>query len=459
MQIEELAFVDPIQAFAPLARRPWSMLFDSSQSDSDLGRYAFICANPVQTLTCQDGAVRLNGREAPGDPFTALESLMRRHTRPAQAGRPPFQGGAAGYLGYELGGFLERLPSPRDDTMGLPDMALGFYDAVLAFDLINRRAWLIWHEDMDSGAPARAAELRHCMTSPQALPGVAWPVVSSWTVNFSRAEYQQAVARVMDYILDGDIFQANIALRFELALPENFDGFAYYRRLREVNPAPFAAFLAMGDYAVASSSPERFLRLAANRVETRPIKGTRARGATPAQDAQQANALLTSEKDRAENIMIVDLLRNDLSRVCEDGSVEVTALCQLESFTAVHHLVSTVTGKLRAGLGPVDVLRAAFPGGSITGAPKIRAMQIISEIEPHRRGPYCGAIGYIGLDGAMDMNVAIRTVVLGKTRAVLHAGGGVVADSLPAAEYLECLDKARAMLAAFGVNADYNAHE
>jgi len=270
-------------------------------------------------------------------------------------------------------------------------------------------------------------------------------------VNFTRPKYEQAVKRVIEYILDGDIFQANIAMRFNVALPENFKRFDYYRRLRSINPAPFAAFFELGEFAIASSSPERFMRLAGNRIEARPIKGTRPRGINPAEDAALAKALCESEKDRAENIMIVDLLRNDLSRVCEDGSVDVPALCALESFASVHHLVSTVTGTLRPGLGAVDVLRAAFPGGSITGAPKIRAMQIISEIEPHARGAYCGAIGYIGFDGAMDMNIAIRTVVLEKQRAVFHAGGGIVADSVPASEYAECYDKARALLTALGV--------
>lgn len=454
MQVEELAFSDPIQAFAPLARRPWSMLFDSSLPGGGIGRFAFICADPFLTLSCKDGVTRLNGRDQGGGPFDNLAVLLRSHARPSMPNLPPFQGGAAGYFGYELGGLLERLPPPSAGPMDLPDMAVGFYDAVLAFDVIARRAWLIQHPGMDARTAGRAAALRHCLTQPAALPPLAAPATLSCEMNFTRDAYQRAVQKVIGYILAGDIFQANIALRFDISVPENFDRFAFYQRLRALNPAPFAAFLGMDLYAIASSSPERFLRLAGNQLETRPIKGTRPRGATPGQDAALASELVTSEKDRAENVMIVDLMRNDLSRVCEDGSVEVAALCQLESFASVHHLVSAVTGKLRPGLGPVDALRAAFPGGSITGAPKIRAMQIIAEIEPHRRGPYCGAIGYIGFDGSMDMNIAIRTVLLGQGRAVFHAGGGVVADSTPAAEYTECLDKARALLAAFGVAPD-----
>ncbi len=451
MQVEEFAFADPIEVFAPLAHRPWSLLFDSSRMDANLGQYAFICADPFLALTCNKGVPAVNGQVQIGDPFMLLEKLLRQFARPAMPGLPPFQGGAGGYLGYELGGLLEQLPVPQSNDMGLPDMAVGFYDVVLAFDLITRRAWLMAQDDMDARTSERAQILRQCIAQAQPLPELVNAAALSWTVNFTRPKYEQAVKRVIEYILDGDIFQANIAMRFNVALPENFKRFDYYRRLRSINPAPFAAFFELGEFAIASSSPERFMRLAGNRIEARPIKGTRPRGINPAEDAALAKALCESEKDRAENIMIVDLLRNDLSRVCEDGSVDVPALCALESFASVHHLVSSVTGTLRPGLGAVDVLRAAFPGGSITGAPKIRAMQIISEIEPHARGPYCGAIGYIGFDGAMDMNIAIRTVVLEKQRAVFHAGGGIVADSIPACEYAECYDKARALLTALGV--------
>ena len=454
MLVEELAFADPVQVFAPLAQQPWSMLFDSSRIDQVSGRFAYICADPFLTLTYRDGELCRNGKPQPGDPLDCLEKLLQQHVRPAHADLPPFQGGAAGFFGYELGGLLERLPPPRPGDMpgdlDVPDMAVGFYDAVLAFDLIARRCWLIRHEDMDGGADARADALRACMR-PRPCVTENLPAPPAWTVNFTRADYQRAVEKVIGYILAGDIFQANIAMRFRVTLPEKFSRFGFYRRLRELNPAPFAAFLEMGTYAVASSSPEMFLRLANGKLETSPIKGTRPRGQTPELDTELAYVLINSEKDRAENIMIVDLLRNDLSRVCDDGSVDVPRLCELESFATVHHLVSTVTGKLRQGLGAVDVLRAAFPGGSITGAPKIRAMQIIAEIEPHRRGPYCGAIGYVGFDGAMDMNIAIRTVVLGAHNAVFHAGGGVVVDSNPSAEYAECYDKARALLAAFAI--------
>jgi para-aminobenzoate synthetase component 1 len=266
--------------------------------------------------------------------------------------------------------------------------------------------------------------------------------------NFTRGRYEAAVQRVIDYIHAGDIFQANLSQRFSAALPAALEPYDLYRRLRARNPASFAAFLKLGDVTIASASPERFLRLKEGQVETRPIKGTRPRGATPEEDRALAAALCASEKDRAENVMIVDLLRNDLSRVCRDGTVEVPALCALQTLPTVFHLVSTVTAALRPGMAATDLIAACFPGGSITGAPKIRAMEIIAELEPTRRGPYCGSIGYIGFDGSMDTSITIRTYALRGRQVTFQAGGGIVADSRPAEEYEETLAKARALIGA-----------
>lgn len=446
--VEEVAFKDPLRTFAPFASRPWSVFLDSARPDGRMGRHAFICIEPFLTLTVRGGHVYVDGKQQSGDPFDLLQDLLARHSRPALPDLPPFQGGAAGFLGYELGGYLERLPPPGPSETDLPDLALGFYDTVLAFDLIDRRAWIFSAEPN-----SRADEIRQALQAADNVPAEfsAIEKANAWTSNFTADSYRRAIARTIDYILAGDIFQANIAQRFAVTLPTDFDRFGFYRQLRGTNPAPFAAFMELGGTAVASSSPERFLTVRDGTVETRPIKGTRPRHPDPVQDAALADALQTSEKDRAENVMIVDLLRNDLSRVCADNTVEVPELCTLESYATVHHLVSAVTGQLRPGKGPVDLLRAAFPGGSVTGAPKVRAMEIIAEIEPHRRGPYCGGIGYIGFDGTMDMNVAIRTVTLGAGKAIFHAGGGIVADSDPQAEYAESLDKARALFAAFGL--------
>jgi aminodeoxychorismate synthase component I len=265
---------------------------------------------------------------------------------------------------------------------------------------------------------------------------------------FTRSEYLQAVERVRQYILTGDIFQANLSQRFEAPWPG--DPFEFYRRLTAANPAPFAAYFQGDGYTIASASPERFLRVDPDgQVETRPIKGTRRRGETPAEDRRLADELLASAKDRAENVMIVDLLRNDLSKVCRPGSVDVPALCALESHPTVHHLESIVTGRLEEGRSAADLLRAAFPGGSITGAPKVRAMEILAELEPVARGVYCGAIGWLSVTGAMDTSIAIRTVTLQGGRATFHAGGGIVADSAPALEYQETLDKAAGIRRAF----------
>lgn len=452
--VEEIAYLDPVQAFAPWAMQPWSMLFDSAQADAARGRYSFICVSPFQTLVAQGNQLFIDGLAVEGDPFAMLERALKRCARPHIPGLPPFQGGAAGYIGYEMGGYLEKLPAPCTDDMAMPDMALGFFDQIIAFDGQSRRAWIIAQDCAAPHAAQRLSQLRSNLQAAQrrSLPPLAQDLdIAGWTANMTQSGYENAARQVIDYILAGDIFQANIAQRFAVKLGGGFERFAFYRRLREINPAPFAAFLEMGEFALASSSPERFLHLQNGLVEARPIKGTRPRGATAAQDEKLARELVCSEKDRAENVMIVDLLRNDLSRVCEDGSVDVPALCALETYASVHHLVSSVTGRVRADLGAVDVLRAAFPGGSITGAPKIRAMQIIAQQEPNRRGPYCGGIGYFGFDGAMDMNIAIRTIVMNRQQAVFHAGGGVVADSVPRAEYYESLDKARALFAAFGI--------
>jgi len=370
-------------------------------------------------------------------------------------GLPPFQGGVAGFLGYEFGRRLERLPRPRSDDLDLPDAWLGAYTWVVAWDHESGRAWLMARGE--GGKPERDLEERVRFLlerlgspAPGRAPGTAAPVAAPpFQSGFTRHEYLRAVERVREYILAGDIFQANLSQRFEAPWPA--DQFEFYRRLTEVNPAPFAAFFRGDGFTVASASPERFLKVDADgTVETRPIKGTRPRGATPEQDRRLAEELQASEKDRAENVMIVDLLRNDLSKVCRPGSVRVPALCALRSHPTVHHLESIVTGRLEEGRTAADLLRAAFPGGSITGAPKVRAMEILAELEPVARGVYCGAIGWLSVTGAMDTSIAIRTVTLRDGRACFHAGGGIVADSDPAAEYQETLDKGAGIRRAFG---------
>jgi para-aminobenzoate synthetase component 1 len=386
------------------------------------GAWSRTFRNPVAVLRCKDGRGTLARAGAPeqaveGDPFGVLDALL--------AEEPHLT--AAGYWGYDLRYHLERLPRLAVDDLGLPDLCVGLFAASAE----SSRAREGTAAPALLGSPTR-------VTGESEGPGV---------FGVDRAAYQAKVRRVLDYIAAGDCYQVNLAHRLEASL-ENASAAALFQRLRAASPAPYAAYLDCGDHQVLSSSPELFLRVAAGRVVTRPIKGTRPRGGTPSEDAAHAAELLGSAKDRAELVMIVDLERNDLGRVCEYGSVRVARLCELESFAQVHHLVATVEGRLRPGVTPLQALRAAFPGGSITGAPKIRAMEIIEELEPVRRGVYTGAIGWVDGAGNGEWNIAIRTIVVKDGRAYFHVGGGIVADSDPAAEYAETLAKAQGMLAA-----------
>ncbi|HEX4573891.1 MAG TPA: aminodeoxychorismate synthase component I [Gemmatimonadales bacterium] len=470
--VEELVPApDPLETCARFAGLPFLIFLDSATDPEHLGRFSFLAADPVTAvrskglLTQQliDGTwIRVDG-----DPLARVRALLAPHAVEPSASLPPFQGGAAGYIGYDWGGRLERVPRPRRDDLAIPDVLLGLYDWVIAWDHPAGRAWVISTglPETDAGRNARAAErLGAVIDRLAARPSRARPVsrhgthragAPSYPVpdapglrsNFTPGGYLDAVGRVIDYIVAGDIFQANLSQRLEAPLTGS--PLQLYRRLRQRNPAPFAAFLDFGDVVVASSSPERFLRVHdGGHVETRPIKGTRPRGVGPEHDAALALALAESDKDRAENVMIVDLLRNDLSRVCRAGTVRVPELFALEHYATVHHLVSTVVGELLPGHDAVDLLRAAFPGGSITGAPKVRAMQIIAELEPTQRAVYCGAIGYVSVTGALDTSVVIRTyLVLGRD-VYFQVGGGIVADSDPEQEYRETLDKARGLVAA-----------
>ena len=453
----EIAWLEPLAAFEAVRGLGWPVLLDSARADPRLGRWSYIAADPYLRLTSKDGRITLGERSFTGDPFAVLQRALAHYRLDHDPALPvPFQTGAVGWFGYDLAHHLERLPHPAADDLAFPDLAVGFYDTVLAFDGQERRAWLMtsgWPEGTPEASmhrrKARAdqfADLLGRVPEPVPVPAVGGEV--GLRSNFTRSAYERAVGQVIDYILAGDIFQANISQRFSAELPAGLDAWGLYRLLRERNPAPFAAYLNTGEVQIVSASPERFLELRERQVETRPIKGTRPRGATPEEDRRLGAELLASEKDRAENVMIVDLLRNDLSRVCRDHTVLTPEICLLESFATVHHLVSTVTGELRPGLDAVDLLRATFPGGSITGAPKIRAMEIIAELEPTRRGPYCGAIGWLGGDGWMDTSITIRTYAIKDGMVAFQAGGGIVADSDPAAEYEETLDKARALIEA-----------
>jgi para-aminobenzoate synthetase component I len=438
--------LSPWQACRRLADLPHLLFLDSALV-SPQGRYSYVTADPVRWLV---------SRQGDSDPFPKVRELLADRA-PRIPELPPFQGGVAGLFGYDLVHHLERLPQVEHDDFAVPELAVGLYDWVLAFDHVLRRNWLIVADLPSRDAQIRRDQIRRWLERrdpplpppPPAIP-IGTPQFATGrpgvTSNFDRAGYLEAVRRAVEYVHAGDCFQVNVAQR--LLHPQTMPNLALYDRLRSRNAAPFAGYFDLGDFAIASASPERFLQMQDGAVVTRPIKGTRPRGYAPMEDMARGDDLLESLKDRAENVMIVDLLRNDLGRVCRYGSIEVSSVCQLESFRYVHHLVSEVHGKLRPGLDAIDLLRATFPGGSITGAPKIRAMEIITELERTTRGPYCGCLGFLGLDGSLDTNLLIRTFVLGKGWMQFSVGGGIVADSDPAREYEETWHKAAGLLRA-----------
>jgi para-aminobenzoate synthetase component 1 len=483
---------DPVRCCELLHGLPYRLYLDSASRNTRLGRYSYLTADPVavvrskgtrtEIVDFRDGTVRV----VAGDVLGALREQLAPWAADPVAELPPFQGGAAGYLGYDWAHMLEAVPVPRYDDLCLPDVVLAVYDWVLAWDHDASAAWLISTGLPERSRPARmrraserAAAVRSRLRtaldparprgkrSPESasppdaaamvLPArgdmaPSYPVEGGWwsgqlrlRSSFTHAGYLEAVARVREYILAGDVFQANLSQRFEAPLV--VPAWTLYCRLRAHNAAPFAAFLDFPGAVVLSASPERFLLVGeGGHIETRPIKGTRPRGLGPEHDAALGQALVESEKDQAENLMIVDLMRNDLSKVCAAGTVRVSELSALERYATVHHLVSTVVGQLAPGADPVDLLRATFPGGSITGAPKIRAMEIIAELEPSQRGVYCGSIAYWSVTGVLDSNIAIRTAVATGDRIYFSAGGGILADSDPEQEYRETLAKARGLI-------------
>ena len=442
MIVTEIPWLDPMTVAANLASRERLAFLDSAMAHPTLGRWSYVAADPFGVFQVRDGQAFWNDTPLDQPPLAALRSCLARFQRPAVANGPPFQGGAIGTFAYEAGRLLERLTETRRTGRGMPAIDMAFYDTLLAFDGLEHCAYLIAPDE-------RAARLLRARATTEA-PRRAPPSGLVWQDSCTRSDYEAKVAAVIDYIRNGDIFQANLAHRFSATAAQRPDPVATYRALRQANPAPFASLLVDGDRFIASSSPERFLRLDGGAVETRPIKGTKRRSADRREDAALAAALVDSEKDRAENVMIVDLLRNDLSRVCLPGTVKVPVLCGIETYASVHHLTSVVTGLLAPGRDAVDLIAATFPGGSITGAPKIRAMEIIAELEGEDRGIYCGAIGALGFDGSADLNIAIRTLACEGQTLSVSAGGGITLLSEPAAEYEETITKAERLLGAFG---------
>ena len=462
--------IDPglsaLDTFELFRNDPFCFFLDSGMDPHKLGRYSFIGSNPFLVLSSRGSQSTITrGAEKTclsGNPFDIIGSILEEYRLDPVSAPVPFVGGGVGYLSYDLCHFIERLPTTAVDDLQLPECYLGFYDVVLAFDHLEGKTYIVSTGFPELAETERMARARYRLDemksrfsgtrvpTPSSVP--AGPAAAGLTGGFTHDRYVDAVEKARQYIIAGDIFEVNISQRFETELTIN--PYDLYRRLRQINPAPFASYLGFDDVTIVSASPERFLRLRGDRVETRPIKGTRPRGRGLGEDQALARELLNSPKDRAENIMIVDLERNDLGRVCRYGTVRVTELTILEVFPTVFHLTSTVEGRLRKGKNSTDLLKATFPGGSITGAPKVRAMEIIDELEPTRRSVYTGNIGYLGFDGSLDLNIVIRTFIIKDGRAYFQVGGAVVYDSDPEEEYQETLDKARALISALNLPAE-----
>lgn len=413
-------------------------MLQSAPDSSD--RYDIFVADPLATLTTYGHDTTVwDGKEyqiSNADPFTLCQELRQRYFTKAESCEFPFSGGLVGLWGYDLGRRVEKLPELNKPRLKTPDMAVGLYDWAVIFDHQLQQCWLLVNHDH---AKAYWTERKQWLDSLPATPLAEFKLTSDWQSDLPFDQYQQRFDKIQAYLASGDCYQINLTQQFSSSFKG--DPRRAYQRLIQNNGAPFNAYIQLPQSSILSVSPEQFIELNGSEVQTKPIKGTRPRSQDSAQDRRNAEELLASTKDRAENVMIVDLLRNDIGRVSEAGSVRVPKLFALESFSAVHHMVSTVTGTLAPQLTAEDLLRACFPGGSITGAPKVRAMEIIEQIEPHRRNAYCGSIGYICQSGNMDTNITIRTLVAEENKLYCWAGGAIVADSDATDEYQECQDK------------------
>ncbi len=442
--VENWPYFDPAVDFERLESQRYALLFDSNCPGSPQNRYSYICWDPVEIIESKNGLVSITNSEQVSS-FTANPFDILRHRielygmdKAYDPDLPPFQGGAAGCFGYDLGRQLEELPATAIDDLDMPDMMVGIYDQLIAYDHELKKAWLIIHAKNRREFDRRKFMLMSMTGELESYD----PANLTWYSDKNEEDYQDDIQIVIDEIYAGEVFQVNLSRRLQAEIPSGFSSFGHYQYLRDINPAPFSAYMNFGDIRIASASPEQFLHVEDGIITTRPIKGTMPSSKDPLE-------LYNSEKDRAENLMIVDLMRNDISKVSDYLSVRVPKLFDIETYEGIHHMVSTIQGLLRPGKTSVDLLKACFPGGSVTGAPKIRAMEIIEDLEPYRRGPYCGSLGMIGYDGYMNTSITIRTLIYRNDAVYLQTGGGIVADSVPEKELEETLDKADAILRSF----------
>ncbi len=443
--------------FDKFADEPWSVFLDSNQPEAIHGRYDIISSRPKVCITSKNNKNTIDSWPGsllvPGDPFSILKEYLQVNKSKDQELKFPFLGGAIGYFSYDLGRTLEKLPSIAEDDLSLPDMKVGIYSWAIIVDH-NKKNSVLVGDKTDLRMQRNWNDLvSYVLNKTQLKKRQEFNVLSDVESNMSEDTYAQAFTKIKSYIREGDCYQVNLAQRFNASIEG--DVWQAYCLLRSINPSPFSAYLNYKDFQILSNSPERFLSVKEDIVQTKPIKGTRPRSKNSHEDGVLLQELINSKKDQAENVMIVDLLRNDISKNCALGSVKVPKLFDIESYPNVHHMVSTITGKLRENRSTIDLLRGSFPGGSITGAPKLRSMEIIEELEPHRRGIYCGAIGYISSDGNMDTNIAIRTILHKDQKMYFYAGGGIVYDSEVNAEYQETFDKATAMMQVLNQGRQY----
>ena len=467
----------PVSAYLKLAQAGPSFLLESVTGGQNVGRYSFIGSDPYQTLRMHDGVAQATqgGYKQTlryEDPLLVLDSYLSAYRPVRIPGLPIFVGGAVGYLSYESARYFERLPVPESRAYDMPDSWWMFVDTILVFDHVKHKILVISHAHLDAEdlageyqravAKIEAVIARLMRPLPQSSPAVArnyephsvsparTPVPA--TSNRTRAEFEQAVLAAKEYVMAGDIFQVQVSQRF--SKPTSADSFTIYRALRTINPSPYMFYIRTGEGDLVGASPEMLVQVQDGAVETRPIAGTRWRGKDTAEDERLAAELLADEKERAEHLMLVDLGRNDIGRISEPGTVQVPTFMVIEKYSHVQHIVSAVTGKLRADLKPLDALRACFPAGTVTGAPKIRAMEVIAELEGQQRGVYAGAVGHVGFNGDLDTCIALRTLIVKDGVAYAQAAAGVVADSTPEYEYTESCNKAAASLRAIDAADD-----